>query len=358
MLHSPLGASSMDRWSQCPASVRESVGKQGHTNAHAEEGSLAHKLAADWFTSHTKPEFPNKEMEECITAYYDYVQAQIHPHDRVFIEHQFDLSAVHPGCFGTCDVVIWMPDSRRLMVIDLKYGAGKPVFAVQNPQLLYYALGALLTIKAPVTTVSMVIFQPRLILDGDEGIRSEVIDAIDLLDFSVDLRNYATATQQSDAPFHPGPYCRYCLANPGCPALEAEVQAIAKTSFSAPAYDPAKLAEMLDKRPVLEAALKALDEFAYAEAEAGRCPPGYKLVDKRATRKWKDGDALKNQFFGQFRERMFEPIELKSPAQMEKIIAKADLAPYIEAVSSGRVLVHESDKRPPAKLLTAAEVFL
>jgi hypothetical protein len=347
----------MDRWSQCPASVRASEGKPERTNAYAEEGTLAHDLAAKWFKSHTKPVFPNSEMEEHITAYYDYVQSQITFKDKVFIEHQFDLSSVFPGAFGTADAAIWKPDSKRLKVIDLKYGEGKIVNAVNNPQLLYYALGALVTLKVPAVEVEMVIFQPRIVLDGDGGVRSEVIAAIDLLDFMVDLRTYAAETQNPDAPFNPGYYCRYCLANPGCPALEASTQELCKTTFSSPAYDPLKLKDMLDKRPILQAALKALDEFAYAEAEAGRCPPGYKLVDKRATRKWKDEEAVKGLLAEGVGNAMFAPQELKSPAQMEKIVPKETLAPYIEAVSSGHVLVEETDKRPAVKLLTTAEVF-
>lgn len=356
--HSALGASSMDRWSQCPASVKASEGKPERTNAYAEEGTLAHSLAAQWFRSHFKPKFPNKEMDEHITGYYNYIQSQIQPEDKVLIECRFDLSSVFPGAFGTADTVIWKAATKRLKVIDLKYGEGIPVAAENNPQLTYYALGAFLTLKVPAEEIEMVIYQPRLVLNDDEGIRSTVISAIDLLDFMVDLRTYAEATTKPDAPFHPGYYCRYCLANPGCPALDETTQALAKTSFSpGVVFTPEQLRVALDKRDAVRAALTALDEFAYAAAESGMKIPGYKIVAKRATRKWKNDDDVKTLLANDLGEAMFAPKELKSPAQMEKIVPKETLAPYIEGISSGNVLVEESDKRPEVKKLTAAEVF-
>jgi Protein of unknown function (DUF2800) len=358
MKHSPLGASSMDRWSQCPASVKASEGKPERTNAYAEEGTLAHGLAAQWFRSHFKPKFPNKEMEEHVTSYYEYIQASIEPGDKVLIECCFDLSSVFPGAFGTADAVIWKPEKKRLKVTDFKYGEGIPVSAENNPQLQYYALGAMLTMKVPAETVEMVIYQPRLELNGDEGVRSTVINAIDLLDFMVDLRTYAEATQQPDAPFHPGYYCRYCLANPGCPALDAATQELAKTSFApGVVFTPEQLRKALDKRDAIRAALTSLDEFAYAAVEAGMEIPGYKMVAKRATRKWKNDDDVKKLLANDLGNAMFAPQELKSPAQMETIVPKEMLAPYIEAISSGNVLVDKADKRPAVKKLTAAEVF-
>ena len=52
--HSKIGASSKDRWSQCPGSVRLSEGIPSISSAYAEEGTLAHSLAADWWVNGTR----------------------------------------------------------------------------------------------------------------------------------------------------------------------------------------------------------------------------------------------------------------------------------------------------------------
>jgi hypothetical protein len=185
------------------------------------------------------------------------------------------------------------------------------------------------------------------------------MDAMDLLDFAADLVTYAKATEAPDAPLVPGDHCRFCPAARTCPALTQATQALAKMEFGPGlSYDPQKLSAALKMIPAIEAQMKAIDAFAYSEAEAGRCPPGFKLVDKRPTRKWKDEGAAETACKGLAPKPMaiYAPKEILSPAQMEKIIKKDLLKDLIESVSSGHSLVEESDKRPAVRP-TAAEAF-
>ena len=349
----------MDRWSACPGSVRESRGKSNVPSAYAEEGTEAHTRAAKWLKGEEVPK-PSTEAEwemfNAVAEYVQYVTDRIESEDEVLIEHSFDLSAIHPGCYGTADCVIWKPRAKHLIVIDYKHGAGLLVQAVNNSQLKYYALGALITCGFPAETVEMVIVQPRISVP--EGpIRSQTIPAIDLFDFSVDVADYATATEQPDAPLVPGEHCRFCPAAPSCPALLAKTQLVAATEFRSDlSYDPQKLKMALDSRPAVQAWLKAVDEFAYAEAEAGRCPPGYKLVDKRPTRRWRDEQRTIDTL-GVLGVDIYAPPELLTVAQMEKKVTKALLAPLWDSKSSGHALVPESDPRPATKP-EAKEEFL
>ena len=277
----------------------------------------------------------------------------------VQIEKRFDLSAVHPGCFGTADAVVWHAFSKTLYVFDYKHGAGIAVEVENNPQLLYYGLGALLASGYPAKRVKLVIVQPRC--DHADGpVRDWEIDAIDLLDFRADLKAYAEATQRADAVLVSGDHCKFCAAAPLCPALEKKAQAVAKLEFSPVlSYDPAKLAAALDMLDAVDARAKAIREFAYQEAMEGRAPPGYKLVAKRAIRKWSDETALATRLEDTFGDVLYQPRKVRSPAQLEDELTAATFKTVSDLIikeSSGLALVHVSDKRPAAKL-SAAEEF-
>lgn len=369
-IHSTLGASSMHRWSQCPGSVKliATVPAKA-SSSYAEEGTDAHAYAA-WCLDKGRPHESHKnqrmiagrafeitdDMIETVAVYYDYVMDAQDDGDSLMVEQRFDLSAVHPGCFGTADAVVWKLAAKTLVVIDYKHGAGIPVSPENNPQLQYYALGALLHSKLPAERVRMVIVQPRC---GGDAVKEWEIDAIDLLDFRSDLIKYARATEADGAPVVPGDHCRFCPAAAVCPGIRDRANTLAQVAFGGGlSYDPVKLAQALDSRDAIKSWLKSLDEFAYSEALNGRTPPGYKLVEKRATRKWSsEPDVIEAlQDIGVKDDVIFEPRQVKSPAQLEKLIDGKVIAPFVVKESSGTVLVHESDKRPPAKV-TATEVF-
>jgi hypothetical protein len=354
LAHSTIGASSMYRWAACPGSVRLSRGIESAPSSYADEGTDAHALAARWLTTGKQPSFPDPEAYDAVKVYVDFVFSQYtEKDDTLLVEHRFDLSKVHPGCFGTADAVVYKGARKHLIVADYKHGAGIFVSVKNNPQLRYYALGALLTCGFDVDTVEMVVIQPRI--PCEEGvIRREVIPVIELLDFMVELKDYAVATEAPEAPLVSGEHCRFCPAARLCPELAAQTQtqAIAKYEFSPVlSYDPEHLRKALDMIPALKAFIKNVDEFAYAEAEAGRCPPGYKLVAKRGTRKWKDEAQVMTALKTMVKPTVYlEAPTLKSPTQLEKCMDKKLLAPFIETVVSGHTLVAEDDPRPAVKL--------
>lgn len=371
--HSRIGASSMYRWSQCPGSVRLCDGVESKASEYAEEGSDAHHLAALCLANVERPEIyagktlvrdgrsfaVDRAMAEAVAVYVEHVQMTHRAGDVELIEHQFDLSSVHPGLFGTADNVVWRDSEKRLTVRDYKHGAGILVSPVANPQLLYYGLGALMSSGYPAARVRLEVIQPRC-GDPENAIRSWEIDSIDLLDFADDLKRYAVAAEAPDAPLAPGDHCRFCPAAAHCPALSSRSQEIARLEFApALSYDPAKLKLALDSLPVLEAFVKNVREFAYAEAEAGRCPPGYKLVAKRATRRWRsEAEVVEHlQDLGIGDDLIYAPREIKSPAQMEKVkqIGRKTLDEFVVAESSGHALASESDPRPPVRLDAKAE---
>ena len=98
----------------------------------------------------------------------------------------------------------------------------------------------------------------------------------------------------------PGSHCRWCVRAGECKALAAMAQMEAKTAF---ASDPAKivaglsnadLSHALDKSELIVAWVNLIRAEASQRADVGQVIPNYKLVPKRAMRKWSDEqDALR-----------------------------------------------------------------
>ena len=361
--HSPIGASSMYRWAECPGSVALSATvPPQESSAYAEEGTEAHELAAKWLTGNGKtPDCDDDEMLDNVRVYVDYVYGLLGSKCKLFVEHGFDLSDVYPGAYGTNDAAVYDPVNKVLHVIDLKYGAGIYVSAKNNPQLRYYALGALLELQkegCEVETVVMTIVQPRCTtIEGPA--RSETIDAVDLMEFAADLVMYAKRTAEPNAPLKAGDHCRFCPAINICPEVQNVKQMVAKSEFAAAippsegSVPPEELAKALKAVPILEALIKRIDAYAYAEARAGRPVPGYKLVEKRANRKWINETEV-SLFLGSLKvsdDDIFEPRTIRTPAQMEKKLPShyQMLTKFVTKESSGLVLVPEEDKRPAFK---------
>ena len=363
--HSTIGASSMHRWKNCPGSVRMSKNIPNSSSEYAEEGTKAHELAAQHLLNPEAPLECTLEMFNAIKLYGQEVEEVFTPDSDLWVEHRFDLSRLHPGLFGTADAVVYNPKTKALFVFDFKYGAGVPVEAENNEQLLYYALGALLTLNLPVETVEIVIVQPRCPHPDGLVRRWNIPDApIFMLDFAADLTDAAKRTTDPKAPLNPGDWCRWCPAASCCPALHELAVTISQQEFApTTSYDPNTLGKTLSWLPILESWIKNVKAFAYQEAVHGRVSPGWKLVPKRATRQWAAPEAdIESALFSTFDLKDDEIFtqKLKSPAQIEKVLSKDQKKLFKESqmtmsVSTGAVLVPQSDKRQ--ELLTAEDDF-
>jgi hypothetical protein len=377
MAHAETNPSAADRWFYCPGSVVLSRGMPRKESAHADEGTLAHSVAEALLTGKPVPAHP-AEMDEHLSGYVQAVQSLCYGSD--FKLHVEVKVQVTDEVWGTADAIIWCPSTRTLWVRDLKYGAGVGVEVGGNLQLKIYALAALLTMGYPADVVNVGIYQPRY-NHPDGPSRSKDYDAVDLLEFHADLLEAVERVKEAEANegFPDGEYwaarylnpttkgCRWCLAAPKCPKLQAMANETAAKVFAPElAYDPEQLSQTLDKLDLLEGWIKNCREFAYSEAEAGRTPPRYKLVEKRATRKWKDNvdyrDLLKALGTKDTRA-IYKAPELLAVGDILKMCPGKNnderalvLEPFVTKESSGHALVPESDKRPAVRL-DAAAVF-
>jgi len=369
--HAVLGASSAYRWTACPGSVRLSVGVPRVDNAYSLEGTLAHDWAAAKLTGvRWKGEPVKGQMAKQIYVYVNYVKETAH-RKPTWIEQEVHLDGER---FGTADAIVWHPEELMLEVIDLKFGAGVVVEVEDNPQLLYYCLAAYRTFKAGGINprrLRITIVQPRV--EHHEGyIRSRDVDVLDLIEWGAWLDERALATKAPDAPLVPGDHCKFCPAKATCPELRKQALAVAQSDFEdTPDFAPPALGTMtleqmgkvLEQAPILESWLSAVREHVYAQLQRGGEVPGWKLVPKRATRRWKDESAavkfLNKNLNLSWNEIHHRP-EVKSPAQIEKLLEppfRKMLDEHISKESSGESLAPIADKRAAVVKLSAPDEF-
>lgn len=232
----------------CPASVRLSYGVATTDNVYASEGTAAHELAARClaedrdaaeFIGQTFNEFTvTPAMSEGVQVYVDHCRRLMDSCDLHYIEHRINLEPLNPPVpmFGTADFIGYHARRRELHVADLKYGKGVWVAAKDNPQVKYYALGAALAIDAPVSKVIATIVQPRF--GKGEPIRTIVLDAIELAEWSFELMRYAHATRDPEAPTVPGDWCKFCPVKNSCLAYQLQRANAAFHEFDPQMFTP------------------------------------------------------------------------------------------------------------------------
>jgi hypothetical protein len=268
------------------------------------------------------------------------------------IEYKFNLKWIHKDMFGTNDCCVAQPFGK-LIVYDLKYGAGVPVEVIENKQLMYYGLGAMQ--QGDFTEIELVIFQPRA-AHKDGPVRRWTISPMDLVNFGIQLKAKAVETLNKKAPRVAGEWCKFCPALNVCPEALNKVIEVAQVDFSeAPTtlrdpkdLDIGTLKNILDFIPFIDDWLKQVSAHALALAESGQHIPGYKLVKKRSNRRWINEEAAQEQLEMIYGEAIFNK-KLKSPAQMEKIAEDSEVESLCEKPDTGHVLVPDTDGREARK---------
>jgi len=368
--HSKLGASSYERWKACPGSIKASEGLPNISSIYAMEGTLAHKLGekmlrkqliveSDWVLENGEPfDGDQEEMLEAVQVYAEHIEnlRAMKPSFEV-IEHKFHLSALHPELYGTADYVCYFSRVKTLHVVDYKHGKGIPVDVNDNEQLKYYALGALLQSKFAIEKVVITIVQPRC-YHHQGGVRSWETDPVTMTEFSFTLVDDALATEKPDAPRAAGEHCRFCPAQPTCPKPREIALATAQTMFkdesgtvAVGSIAPEVLGTYLTRIPQIKAWCEAVNSYAHQQASLGVQIPGFKLVDKRANRRWAEGvDAfVLSQALEKDESKFFDPEpKMLSPAKVEKLLSKPQkdlLNKFVVKESSGKTLVPTADDR-------------
>jgi hypothetical protein len=382
---------------KCPGSIRLAEGMPDESTSYAIEGTAAHDLAERCLRKNLSPdalegmvvsvgdEFleVTDEMAFAVQTYVSYVRERVAAATtaKLLVETKFDLDALDPPApmFGTSDVCIWNENARHLEVVDYKHGMGVPVDVVGNPQLRYYALGAVLELrnreemKKPPKKITLTIVQPRAPHSGG-AIRSETITWAELKAFKKELMEHARATLADNAPLAAGSHCQFCKAQPRCPEQHANAVELAQSEFDVETVPPPaemlsdeQLREVLVRAKIFEDWIRSVRQYVHNTIEQGTPFDGWKLVDKRATRKWANEDEATEWLISNTKtdEDALYSRKLKTPAQAEKDLLKGMKGPdgkklklpdeLVDKTSSGYNLVPSSDPRPAATLGAADE---
>lgn len=380
--HATLAPSAASRWLNCPGSVRLCADIEDTHSSFAAEGTAAHMLAERCLSAgfdasrfkgwavNTEAKQPNlaiqqgfnapdgktifevdAEMVDAVQLYLDVSREIIAASDEHAIEARMDMTEIIPGVFGTGDVIAYREKpTKRVTIVDLKYGKGIAVEVFENDQELTYAVGVLQRYhNRGVDEVELVIVQPRA-PHKDGPVRRWITDSTGLYEHVMALQDAAKAAEDPDAPFVVGAHCSksFCKAAGKCAALRTRVMEIVMTDPTAAFKDWKE--EQADINLVGHWK-KQREEFAHNEALRGRMPPGAKLVGKRAVRKWKDeSEAVATLKMLDVPDDDIYDTTVKSPAQLEKALPPSQrgmLAAYVSKVSSGTVLAPLDDPRAP-----------
>lgn len=366
--HALLSPSAAHRWMNCTAAplLERDVEDKGST--FAEEGTLAHAYCAKKLKeflglavdeekaeiAQLDEQYHSGEMDEYTDTYKTIVlekfnAARAKTKDaQLLVEVKLDFSHYVPDAFGTSDAIIIADGVME--VIDFKYGKGVKVSAVENPQMMIYALGAwdLFNFEYDIRKVRMTIVQPRI-----DNLSEFELDAADLINWAVDELQPKANEAYAGGKQKPGNWCQFCKVKANCKALSSMCIEAQQAN-----PDPRKISKEVMESTILpllstfKTWLTGVEEYSLEQALNGVQYQGFKIVEGRSIRKITNPTTVMELLGkeGFAKESYIKPTELRSITDLEKLIGKKRFgticAEYINKPQGKPTLVPESDKRP------------
>ena len=378
--HSALGASSMERWKNCPASFGLSR-KHRHRlpTIHAATGTVAHTLVEQTLAAASNgvditqtlrdhlgittnvdghAVTVDAEMIEGVMMMADYLVQRTAElgtspviEQTVFMDHWFEHKEPPPvRMFGRADAQFLTDDLLEL--VDYKNGAGVLVEVIDNDQLMYYTAGVLAGIMRRVKAlgelparVRLTVVQPNA--RTPEKIRTYELTSLDVLLWVDEVLIPAVRRIQAPDPaFAPGKWCGFCPVAHACPRLFKDAQMAAKVDFDDSA-EGTELAGHLELAERVTLWAEAVRGFALERVKGGLIIPGWAEVPTRPRRTWDSPDTVQDILT---RSGVNDVVEtkLRSPAQIEKLVKRTPriwdlVAPHVQSKSSGTKLTRTGD---------------
>ena len=301
--HSRYSPSGSVIWMACPGSVGLSrFAPREETSKYAEEGIAAHAYAEDWIEhlagidGKTIDDMQNRDpdLDRHLRAYVDFAYESIKLVRKTggsfwSMECVLEYKSSVPDIFGTVDFIFYDASKRLLSITDLKFGVGINVKPKDNTQMLLYALMAMQMqseSKGAYTkprAVELRIEQPR-----NGGTKTHRYSLYEMMQWKEAFDDAITRTVHTPTRLVSGNHCRFCKAAPICPALR-EVAGSFRAEMAVPVQNKSlnETVSFLDRAPQVKLYIKKMEESALKLARSGTKIPGYKLVYKRAYKKFK-----------------------------------------------------------------------
>ena len=376
MKHYPYGGSTADRTLNCQH-WRKLADKMppAQVSKAATDGTVMHKLYEDCLNDGLKyPEdYIGKKVEGVVVTddMADMVADALELTDSLIdglgLEYKTEITVEYNDKIGgTADFVGWNKADNVFVVGDLKTGSGHIVQAHDNSQLLFCAW--LLAVRREMwltkdTRIILFIVQPTGRRDDPLDVWETDVNTV--LDFGRRFLEAVRIAEDTDALPVAGKWCKFCQGMAVCPAKTGQVAAAMR--LRADSKELANLNRAMGMVEDVEDWARAVRKLAHEQLEAGVPIDGWKLVEKRATRKWSDEYAVETFFLDTpdvytkvDKDELYSKSFL-SVAQIEKLCKQKSidftlLEDYIVKQSSGTTIAHADDKResiPPMKAIAA-----
>jgi len=375
--------SSAGKWVNCPGSAKMEEGLPDGDTSCADEGTVAHWIAAKILKGEELPEIgsqwevENKDVVPVLVysglptvtftqEMLDYVRKYT---DRISVaqvgeSHTEEHVKIFDNLEGTPDAFEYVEGQGKLYVHDLKYGF-QQIDARDNYQLLLYAHGILQTYPDWDTWqgITLVIHQPRLDrIDSHTYTREEFDEKIEFLK----LRAVMASECEYLRPLNPGDHCAkyYCKARATCPALNKYV--LADLPDMEDVQDD--IGSKLSKIPLIRSWCDAVEQEAYRLAvKEGKPVRGFKVVQSRnGNRKWRsDQEAEQIMKSMRLRADQMYKFSLITPTKAEEMFKRGTLGErrwnrlreVITRSESKLLLVPNSDKRDAVDVITDLDLL-
>lgn len=366
-VHAKLPPSSAKRWIHCPPSALDNAKAPRQDTVYTREGTLAHAIcerkARICFCGDTEAQHLDEEIEQLSDKLYSpemehytdkYIFALQDIYDSfpvapvVKVEQRLEFGDWIPEGFGTADCV--MAGLDDIYIIDFKYGKGVEVSAVENPQMMVYALGVLSLYDGMMEqeNIHMVIVQPRITSEPSvyEMKRTELLDWAEHV-----LKPAALLAFKGEGERKMGDWCKFCVNNGKC---RAQLEEFEELPSEKPPNElaPKELTHALELGAVLEDWIKCVKAYALECCLDGKPVEGWKAVEGRTNRKWGDqAAAFKAAKDSGYPEEMLYERRPLTVAALEKAMGKkqfnAMLGAYVTKDAGEPALAKASDKRDP-----------
>lgn len=401
-----VGGSSSGRLLFCPASWQEMLRipetQLGQTSEYAEEGTAMHAVMELLMS----PEGENFDPRDLIGEHFhdrkltlEHVETMIDPAISLMNDlmeaydpketDPFEVMGTEaevtfpgiPGAFGSLDLRI--ANSKYVIMIDYKFGAGKGVAAVYsdpqqgdfvNPQLQFYAKAALNTFPAEDfegKELVVAIIQPR---EPTGQTLTHTIVTREELDAYAEALTEAVVEALGRKPHRErGPWCDFAACRATCPLWTGPLLDAAALGIKKPVAPAAgKVTEfgqyLADAKRLLDTVAplsKEIDAQVKAYLEAGAVVPGFALDDIRSNRKWIEDHkrvAAELRGLGFKEDEIYQEPKLQTftvadaAAKKLKVEIPADLRP-VPPSSGTKVVAVKDGEAPPITRSAALTAF-
>ena len=351
MGHSSVSPSGAERFFACPGCVpaQAKIDIIEPSNPAALEGLAIHELGADCLKQDIDPyekigetievkdnydevvEFEvSDDFAFAVRMYRNTVLGILKEHDlnakALQVETSFTLPEIDKDARGTTDCSFIAGDT--LYVFDLKGGRGIIVSPEENKQCMYYALRPYLDAKMFISRVVIGIIQPRA--KEGEFIKMWETTPKRLEDFALELKRAIDLTRVANPTFKTGSHCRFCRAQGNCPVMQDSI--VEQVSLVAPGIasvfprvtdlTPDQIGNALPSLEILKGFIDTLYGYAFSLASAGKDIPNYSLTRSKKQRRYKDEQAIIDEFEKELGDDLFGERKIRTPAQLEKILGK------------------------------------